>query len=173
MKAHLRDVDFARAARPGAIRPAIHASGRTNLHEQFIRVRRQQRLPGRRGQALTIPPIEDLLPHRGTMLLLERVVAFDTHRIQAECAPHRGAWYADARGNMPAWIGIELMAQAIAAHTGLVKRSGGKPVAPGVLLGTRSFAAAQAAFAAGKTLRVTAILSFRDESGLIEQSRPH
>jgi predicted hotdog family 3-hydroxylacyl-ACP dehydratase len=67
---------------------------------------------------------------------------------------------------MPAWIGIELMAQAIAAHVGLVKRSEGKPVSPGVLLGTRRFAPALAAFPAGQPLQVATAISFRDESGL-------
>jgi predicted hotdog family 3-hydroxylacyl-ACP dehydratase len=115
---------------------------------------------------LSFPQVTELLPHRGAMLLLERVSAFDAKRICVECTPRRGAWYADARGNMPAWIGIELMAQAIAAHTGLLKRSEGKPMAPGVLLGTRSFDATQPDFTAGQVLRVTAALSFRDESGL-------
>lgn len=115
---------------------------------------------------MTIPPIEELLPHRGTMLLLDRVLEFGEERIRAECVPRRDAWYADARGNMPAWIGIELMAQAIAAHVGLVKRKEGKPVTPGVLVGTRSFRATRPAFAAGAPLSITARLSFRDPSGL-------
>jgi predicted hotdog family 3-hydroxylacyl-ACP dehydratase len=115
---------------------------------------------------MTLPPIEALLPHRGTMLLLDRVLAFSAQDIAAECTPRRDAWYADARGNMPAWIGIELMAQAIAAHVGLVKRSEGKPVSPGVLLGTRRFEPAHSAFPAGQPLRVHAAISFRDESGL-------
>lgn len=113
-----------------------------------------------------IPPIEELLPHRGTMRLLDRVLEFDAARIRAECVPRHDAWYADARGNMPAWIGIELMAQAIAAHVGLVKRSEGKPVAPGVLLGTRSYGARSPAFAPGTPLRISAARAFSDASGL-------
>jgi predicted hotdog family 3-hydroxylacyl-ACP dehydratase len=111
-------------------------------------------------------PIEELLPHRGTMLLLDCVLDFSAERICAQYAPRRGAWYADARGNMPAWIGIELMAQAIAAHVGLLKRSEGKAVVPGILLGTRRFEAQCPAFAAGAILRICATVSFRDESGL-------
>jgi predicted hotdog family 3-hydroxylacyl-ACP dehydratase len=115
---------------------------------------------------MTLPPIEELLPHRGTMLLLDRVLAFSAQDITAECTPKREGWYADARGNMPAWIGIELMAQAIAAHVGLIKRSEGKPVSPGVLLGTRRYAPARAAFPAAQPLLVASSISFRDESGL-------
>ncbi len=115
---------------------------------------------------MTQAPIEELLPHRGTMLLLDRVLEFSAERICAQCTPRRDAWYADSHGNMPAWIGIELMAQAIAAHVGLLKRSEGKPVTPGILLGTRRFEAQRPAFAAGAILRISAAVSFRDESGL-------
>jgi predicted hotdog family 3-hydroxylacyl-ACP dehydratase len=115
---------------------------------------------------MTPPPIGDLLPHRGTMLLLDRVLDFDAQVVHAEYAPRRDAWYADAGGNMPAWIGIELMAQAIAAHVSLMKRSEGKAVAPGVLLGARVYEAAKPAFASGEALQVEARVSFRDESGL-------
>ena len=115
---------------------------------------------------MTLPPIEQLLPHRGMMLLLDRVAEFSADRTVAEYAPRHDAWYADARGNMPAWIGVELMAQTIAAHVGLLKRDQGMPVAPGMLLGTRRYAAARADFTAGRTLRIRANLSFRDESGL-------
>lgn len=114
---------------------------------------------------MSFPPIEELLPHRGTMLLLDRVVAFAGGHVMAECSPRRDAWYADTRGNMPAWIGIELMAQAIAAHSSLGRRSEGKPAVPGVLLGTRRFTAVRSAFTAGEMLRITAVRTLRDESG--------
>jgi len=115
---------------------------------------------------VSLPPIEELLPHRGTMRLLDRVLEFDGRRIAAECVPRADAWHADARGNMPAWIGIELMAQAIAAHVGLVKRSEGRPVSPGVLLGTQRYSATRPVFEPGAPLSVTAVLSLRDASGL-------
>ena len=67
---------------------------------------------------------------------------------------------------MPSWIGIELMAQAIAAHVGLVARSRGKPPKAGVLLGTRQYRASQPRFAAGAELMISARLTYRDESGL-------
>jgi predicted hotdog family 3-hydroxylacyl-ACP dehydratase len=115
---------------------------------------------------VTIPPVEEILPHRGTMLMLDRVLEFGPGHAVAEYAPRRDAWYADSRGNMPAWVGIELMAQTIAAHVGLVKHSEGKSAKPGILLGTRRYVPGRAAFAAGETLRVGASLVFRDDSGL-------
>lgn len=113
-----------------------------------------------------MPAIENIIAHRGTMLLLDRVLAFDTESASAEYAPRRDAWYADANGDMPAWIGIELMAQTIAAHASLHKRSTGTPPRQGVLLGTRRYASTLPVFAAGVTLLVRATLTYRDASGL-------
>jgi len=113
-----------------------------------------------------LPSIEDILPHRGTLLLLDRVIGFDAEGAIAECAPRGDAWYTEPGGDMPAWIGIELMAQTIAAHVGLQKASEGAPPKQGVLLGTRRYTATQPAFAAGQALRIEARLIFRDDSGL-------
>lgn len=112
------------------------------------------------------PAPETLLLHSGDMLLLDRITAFDTEGILAEYQPQAQAWYADQNGNMPAWIGMELMAQAIAAHVGLLKRQEGLPPKQGVLLGTRRYHAHIPAFSADTLLQVRASVAFRDDSGL-------
>ncbi|MEX3947278.1 hotdog family protein [Paraburkholderia sp. EG287B] len=111
------------------------------------------------------PPIEAIIPHRGTMLLLDSVAACSDESLTALARVHADAWYADEQGAMPAWIGIELMAQAIAAHVGLLSMREGKPARPGVLLGTRRYEAAQGAFAGGGPLSVTVNELLRSEEG--------
>lgn len=110
-------------------------------------------------------PIESILPHRGTMLLLARVHGWDEESLAAEAHVDPAAWYADADGNMPAWIGIELMAQAIAAHVGLLSMREGQPARPGVLLGSRKYATSVPAFAPGQPLRVEAREVLRSTEG--------
>jgi len=112
------------------------------------------------------PPIEELLAHRGNMLLIDRVIGFDANGIQAEARVDGEAWYADADGAMPAWIGIELMAQAIAALVGLAAREKGLPPKQGLLLGTRGFTASVSAFARNTTLVVVANEVFQEANGL-------
>lgn len=113
-----------------------------------------------------LPPIKDILPHRATMLLLDRMTGFSKECGSAEYSPRSTEWYADAQGNMPAWIGIELMAQTIAAHVGLQKRGEGAPPKQGALLGTRSYRSTVPAFKAGETLRIQTRVIYRDDSGL-------
>lgn len=106
--------------------------------------------------AFPIAPIESILPHRGTMLLLASVDTWDEECLAAIAHVDPAAWYADAEGNMPAWIGIELMAQAIAAHVGLLSTRDGRPARPGVLLGSRKYEASVPAFPHGQPLRIEA-----------------
>jgi predicted hotdog family 3-hydroxylacyl-ACP dehydratase len=113
-----------------------------------------------------LPPIEDLIPHRGTMLMLDRAISFDREAATSEYVPLGNAWYADAQGNMPAWIGIELMAQTIAVHVSLLKRSEGKLPAPGALVGTRRYTATTPVFTANEPLRIEAKVVYNDASGL-------
>jgi|1185.fasta_scaffold295772_2 predicted hotdog family 3-hydroxylacyl-ACP dehydratase len=113
----------------------------------------------------TFAPIEEFVPHRGAMLLVSGVLACDTDSITVGAAVPREAWYLDEQGAMPAWIGLELMAQAIAAHAGVQGRvHGGRP-RRGLLLGCRAYHAAAPSFAAGAALEVSAQRAATDEGG--------
>ena len=116
-------------------------------------------------QDLVLQPIEAIIPHRGTMLLIDAVNTFSEDALSARASVRADAWYADADGAMPAWIGIELMAQAIAAHVALLAMRGGGRARPGVLLGSRSYKALQQSFASGAQLLIHATELLRSEEG--------
>jgi len=112
------------------------------------------------------PSVQDLLLHRGDMLLVHRLCAASAEEVEVECEVRGEAWYAEADGAMPAWAGVELMAQAIGVYSGLAARARGEAPRLGYLLGTRSYVCQVARFPAGARLRVRARCAFRDESGL-------
>jgi predicted hotdog family 3-hydroxylacyl-ACP dehydratase len=111
------------------------------------------------------PPIEELLPHRYGMLLVERLLEWDASSATVSASPSAGGWYAED-GGMPSRIGIELMAQAIASHVSVVAWSKGEPPKKGVLLGARAYRATRPYFPAGGKLTVKAVKAFSDESGM-------
>ncbi len=111
-------------------------------------------------------PIADLLPQQGIMRMLDGVETWDPQSIVATAGCDRSAWYAEGDGSMPSWIGVELMAQAIAAHVNLLSRRPGSPVRRGVLIGTRSYRADPSRLTPGARLTVRADVVFRDETGL-------
>jgi predicted hotdog family 3-hydroxylacyl-ACP dehydratase len=111
------------------------------------------------------PPIESIIPHRGTMLLIDAVTACSDDTLTAHATARHDAWYADERGAMPAWIGIELMAQSVAAHVSLNAMRAGGRARPGVLLGTRSYQAHVSVFARDAQLVIGVREVLRSEEG--------
>ena len=109
--------------------------------------------------------VERLVPHRGGMLWLERVLSCDEHAVVAEAVVHEDHPFAED-GAVPAWIGIEYMAQAIAAWAGGRALARGEAVKPGFLLGTRRYEAHRAALAVGLRLRIEANCELFGDNGL-------
>ncbi|HDS1651314.1 TPA: hotdog family protein [Stenotrophomonas maltophilia] len=113
----------------------------------------------------TVYAIEDVVPHRQDMCLLERIVHWDEDGIEAELVvPASGLFVED--GHVPAWIGIEYMAQAIAAWAGCRARAAGNRPQLGFLLGSRRYGSQRSGFPVGSRLRVQARCELLGDNGL-------
>lgn len=93
-----------------------------------------------------IPPISELLPHDPPMILLDRVVRWNSKKLVAEVDCSRRNLLSNEDGLTPTWLGIEYLVQAMAALAGLKLREEGKKVKIGFLLGVRNYKANQALF---------------------------
>ncbi|AJO76164.1 hotdog family protein [Pseudomonas chlororaphis] len=111
-------------------------------------------------------PLAELLPHAGDMILIDRVLAFDEEQIRTSLTVRPGGLFNRADGSLPAWVGLELMAQSVAAYAGCHARSQGRPVALGFLLGTRKFECNVEHFPAGSELHIHALRSLQDDNGM-------
>jgi predicted hotdog family 3-hydroxylacyl-ACP dehydratase len=103
--------------------------------------------------AVDNPDIRSFLPHSGIMVLLDRLLAVGTEALLAEVTISPASLFCQQHG-VPAWVGVEYMAQAIAAYAGYTARQRGEDVKIGFLLGTRRYEAACAEFAIGSVLQV-------------------
>lgn len=110
-------------------------------------------------------PVEPLLPHHGPAILLEGLKEILEDGCIALAQVREGAWYLDSEGRMPAWMGLELMAQAASAFSGHRNTLSDRPIRVGYLLGTRSFTATGPAFPVGTILEIEVRVLFLDESG--------
>ena len=110
--------------------------------------------------------IAEVVPHAGEMILLDSIEAFEAERIACTRTIQSGDMFVDADGSLPSWVGVELMAQAIAAWAGCRARAEQRSVKLGFLLGTRHYVCNVDAFPAGSRLRVEAERSFHDEQGM-------
>ncbi|WP_426664582.1 3-hydroxylacyl-ACP dehydratase [Rhodanobacter aciditrophus] len=115
---------------------------------------------------MTSWPIEELLPHAGDMILLDAVLEHGPEHALCRRRVPAGGLFHEAGGSLPAWVGVELMAQAIAAWAGCRAKAAGEPVRLGFLLGTRHYVCNVAAFAPGSELLIEARRDFHDDSGM-------
>jgi len=111
-------------------------------------------------------PLADLLPHAGDMILIDQVLTFDEEQIHTRLNVRSGGLFNRADGSLPAWLGVELMAQSIAAYAGCQAKLHGKPVQLGFLLGTRKFECNVECFPAGSELNIHALRSLQDDNGM-------
>ena len=91
---------------------------------------------------LTHADIARLIPHQGSMCLLEQVVAWDARTIHCEATSHRDAGNPlRAHGRLGIACGIEYAAQAMAVHGMLLAQADDRAAAAprvGYLAGVRS-----------------------------------
>lgn len=100
-----------------------------------------------------LPPMESLVPHRGAMLLVDRAIeADDEHAVAEVVVPPDGLFARD--GRVPAWVGLEYMAQTIGVWAGTRAKAAGRDVDIGFLLGTRRYTCSVSEFPAGTKLRM-------------------
>ena len=111
-------------------------------------------------------PIAKLIPHAGEMILLDALLEHSPEHVRCRRVVPAVGLLHDADGRLPAWAGVELMAQAIAAWAGCRGKTSGEPVRLGFLLGTRHYTCNVAAFAPGTELVVEARREFADETGM-------
>ena len=111
-------------------------------------------------------PLAELLPHAGDMILIEQILSFDDEQIHTRLTVKPGGLFNRADGSLPAWVGIELMAQSVAAYAGCHARARGDAVELGFLLGTRKFECNVEHFPAGTELTIHGVRSLEDDSGM-------
>jgi predicted hotdog family 3-hydroxylacyl-ACP dehydratase len=106
--------------------------------------------------------ITDLIPHSGSMVLLDRIVSQDDQSLTAELVVRDDGLFGDHE-TVPAWVGIEYMAQTIAAYVGVIARQANLPIRLGFLLGTRRYQSNVAAFKVGSTITIRIEKILQDE----------
>lgn len=114
---------------------------------------------------MTDAAIDELVPHRGTMSWLCRVIEAGEEHLVAEATI--GADHLLLRdGQLSAAAGIEYMAQAVAAWAGSCRRAAGGAPKIGFLLGTRRYTCSRAGFRVGEVLRIRVEHRFQADNGL-------
>ncbi|MDB6051294.1 MAG: 3-hydroxylacyl-ACP dehydratase [Pseudomonas sp.] len=111
-------------------------------------------------------PMSELIPHAGNMILIDQVLSFDEEQIHTRLTVRGGGLFSRVDGSLPAWVGVELMAQSVAAYAGCQARKHGETMKLGFLLGTRKFECNVEHFPLGADLTIHALRSLEDDNGM-------
>jgi predicted hotdog family 3-hydroxylacyl-ACP dehydratase len=103
----------------------------------------------------SFPPVAEVVPHKPPMLLLDQVLSYGDDRVTCEVRIGPDTPFLE-EDMVPAVVGIEYMAQTVAAYAGLTARGQGKAARIGFLLGCRDLKITTDGFALGDRLVVEA-----------------
>ena len=112
------------------------------------------------AQTLNLP-IGDLVPHDPPMILIEAMREADLHTCVCTTTIGPDTLFLEPEG-VPALVGVEYMAQTVAAHGGYLAHLANEPVRVGFLLGTPRMVSHVTHFAPGSRLRIEACADWGD-----------
>jgi predicted hotdog family 3-hydroxylacyl-ACP dehydratase len=114
----------------------------------------------------TLPcDIAPYVPHDGGMCLLDTLLELSDDHLAAEVTPRRDDLFATDTG-IPGWVGVEWLAQAVAAWAGAASVARGKTPRIGFLLGVRRYECVAPSFGFDEPVRVEISLDFHGANGL-------
>lgn len=111
--------------------------------------------------------IEEVLPHAEPMILLDELISFEAE--SGTCChtiTESSLLYNQNLQGVPSYVGIEYMAQSIAAYANANEISQGRAVEIGFLVSSRKYKCDYSVFTKGMKLIVKVDKLYSDESGL-------
>jgi predicted hotdog family 3-hydroxylacyl-ACP dehydratase len=115
-----------------------------------------------------IKDLTTLLPHRAPSILLDEVLDYGDDHASAVVRINAASKFFDARqSGVPAWVGVEYMAQTLAIWAGYQRLRSGKPVNVAFIVAVRQFRSNVALFCSGAELIVNAKTLFFEDSAAV------
>jgi predicted hotdog family 3-hydroxylacyl-ACP dehydratase len=110
--------------------------------------------------------VHEVLPHAGRMLLLDRLMDYGPEHVTCGLTIRPDTLFSEPTLGVPAWVGIEYMAQTAGVYSGINDRLASRAPAVCLLLGARSYRATAPYFSIGSSLRIVTTLVLRDDDDL-------
>lgn len=86
------------------------------------------------------PDVSSFVPHNAPMILIDKLIAVDESSVHCQVFIDKNVPFFDAQLDaVPAWVGIEYIAQTISAWSGYQSSLRGEESPIGFLLGTRRY----------------------------------
>ncbi|MGR8930288.1 MAG: ApeP family dehydratase [Gammaproteobacteria bacterium] len=100
--------------------------------------------------------VRTLLPQSHQMVLIDRVLEAGEGYIIVDLTVRDDGLFSGSDHTVPTWVGLEYMAQAVAAYSGYQRKRRGLEIDLGFLLGTRYYQCSAGNFSCGARLTIRA-----------------
>lgn len=95
--------------------------------------------------------VEKWIPHRDQLVLIDEVIEVSAQNACAKVLISEDTLFCE-NGKVPAWVGIEYMAQTMAVYSGGLAQENSDPVSIAFLLGARKYESSVSHYNIGETL---------------------
>ncbi len=112
--------------------------------------------------------VGELLPHEKPLLLLDGVQSYGAEHAEVYVDNGSMSMFSEEDGRVPAWVGIEYMAQAIGVFAGIYLKKKGKQPQIGFLLGTRKYESFITHFEPNTRIYINAVREYHSEDNLVQ-----
>ncbi|MDO6618465.1 thioester dehydrase [Shewanella sp. 5_MG-2023] len=117
--------------------------------------------------ALLSQDVSHFVPHRAPMILIDRLLSHQVDTLITEVSiSDTSAYFNMALNGVPNYVGIEYMAQSIAALAGVEAHLKNDKIRVGFLLGTRKLVMHQGHYERGKCYQIKVTRLYQEETGL-------
>ena len=111
--------------------------------------------------------VEQLLPHSGDMVLIDQMLDYgDDYGVSRVKVYATDKFFEEDINGIHSAIGLEWMAQTIAAIAGIMALQNNRSVQVGFLLGSRKYEPAKSVFKLGEEYTIRVEQLYREENGL-------
>jgi len=107
------------------------------------------------GETETQWSIDELIWHGPRMSLVDRVVSTTGDGLTAEVRIEPGRPFFESGAGVPAWVGVEYMAQAVAIFAGYRAKINGRKIPRGMIIGCRNYTTTEPVFSPGRVLSIS------------------
>ncbi|WP_299795037.1 hotdog family protein [uncultured Shewanella sp.] len=112
-------------------------------------------------------PVAEVVPHRDPMILIDTLIEYGTDTLLTQtCITGQSPYFDATIDAVPNYVGIEYMAQSIAALAGVEAKSRGEAIRVGFLLGSRKLKMHIPHYREGECYRTRVTRLYQEESGL-------
>ena len=109
---------------------------------------------------------EEVLPQRGIMLFIDKINYWSDEKTECAVIAGKNGAFVDDKNQIPSWVGLEYMCQAIAALEGIRRKEADQSILLSFVLGSRRIESKTPFFTHNQHLSVEITNEMRSENGL-------